>query len=109
MQTPMDSVLTLTLTDCNDFPTVFASSSHTFNINEASMGPASNMNVYNGITVSDGDATIDNRNRVFSIIDSPASTNGWFGIDPSDVSVLSTMVNLSPPNVIVDNLEQIIF
>ena len=88
MQSPMDSVLTLTLTDCNDFPTVFASSTLTFNINETTVGPPSNMVVYTGVTATDGDATSENRERVFSIVDAPASTNGWFGIDRNTVSAI---------------------
>jgi hypothetical protein len=86
MQTLNDSMLRLTLTDCNDFPTSFARSSFTFNINETTVGPMSNMIVYTGVMVSDGDITSENRNKVFSIVDAPSSTNGWFGIDPSNVS-----------------------
>lgn len=86
----MDSVLTLTLTDCNDFPTVFASSTHTFNVDEVTVGPASQMDVYSGVVVSDGDASSENRERVFSIVGAPASTIGWFGINSTDVSIIAS-------------------
>lgn len=88
----MDSVLTLTLTDCNDFPTVFTSPTHTFNVDEVTVGPATNTDVYSGIVVSDGDASSENRERVFSIIDAPSSTNGWFGIDRDSVSYNSPLL-----------------
>ena len=85
-QTPVDSVLNLTLTDCNDFGPVFSMLSYTFNIDEAIVGPTTSMDVFSGIAITDGDATSVNRIATFSIIDAPSSTNGWFGIDPDTVS-----------------------
>lgn len=85
-QTPVDSVLNLTLTDCNDLGPIFSMLSYTFNIDEAIVGPATNMDAFTGISVTDGDATSVNRMRAFSIIDAPSSTLGWFGIDPDTVS-----------------------
>ena len=79
-------MITFTVTDCNDFPTVFSAPLYTFSIDEAVTGPAANMEVFTGIMTSDGDATAANRVPLFSIVDAPSSTYGWFGIDSSSVS-----------------------
>ncbi len=78
--------MSLTLTDCNDFGPVFSMPSYTFNIDEAIIGPATNDDVFIGISVTDSDATSVNRMRTFSIVGAPSSTNGWFGINPDTVS-----------------------
>lgn len=49
------------------------------------MGPATSTDAYTEIAVSDADVSSENMNGVFSIVDAPGSTNGWFGIDPTNV------------------------
>ena len=80
--------MNLTLRDCNDFSPVFSMPSYTFNIDEATVGPTSNTDVFSGILITDGDATIENARSTFSIAGAPSSTNGWFGINPDTVSVV---------------------
>lgn len=81
----MDAVLTLTLTDCNDLPTVFTNTFHSFSINEAITGPSSDMEVYTGLSVTDGDTSSVNRVAVFSIVGA-GLINSWFGVDSNTVS-----------------------
>lgn len=85
VQTPQDAFISFTLTDCNDFATVFSAPLYSFTIDEAIAGPAANMDVFTGIVTTDGDATSVNSVKTFSIVDAPSSTNGWFGVDPNTV------------------------
>lgn len=86
LRTPVDAVLSFTLTDCNDHPTVFEDTPYAFTMAERTASPASNEDIYNSTSVSDGDASSANRLRTFSIVSSP---NTWFGIDSNTVRLES--------------------
>ena len=82
----MDATFTLTMTDCNDLPTLFTSTAYSFFVSEAITGPGTDTVVYTGLAVTDGDGTAANRDAVFSVQGFSQSTRGWFNVDPATVS-----------------------
>ncbi len=80
--------MTVTVTDCNDFPPVFSSPTSQYQIvlSERTTGPTTDEVIFTGISVADGDATAANSVSVFSIVGAPSSANNWFGINSMTVS-----------------------
>ena len=85
-QSPNDTIITLTVTDCNDHPPVPSQTSYAFTLAERVTAPGSNENVFTGISVTDNDASAANRAMVFDVVGGVSSANNWFDINPTSVS-----------------------